>query len=140
MKIGEKLKFLRNEKDYTLKQLAQITGISISFISDIENGRRKPGLDNLEKLAVGLSVSASELIAEADVGDVGVPAILESNKLDNTEDEFDEISSFIVNLTIEELENIHSRPELIELIKETNNSSREEILKTIRILKALKDK
>src|SRR5665254_21456 len=84
MKIGEKLKFLRNEKDYTLKQLAQITGISISFISDIENGRRKPGLGNLEKLAVGLSVSASELIAEADVGDVGVPAILESNKLDNT--------------------------------------------------------
>lgn len=137
MAIGKKLKSLRGEKEFTLKQLSQLTGISISFISDIENGRRIPGLENLKKLAKGLSVSSSELIAETDVG---VPAISESNKLDNTEDEFDEISSFIVNLTIEELENIHSRPELIELIKETNNSSREEILKTIRILKALKDK
>jgi len=139
MKIGEKLKFLRNKKDYTLKQLAQITGISISFISDIENGRRKPGLDNLKKLAAGLSVSAYELIVEVDID---IPTKLEISKADSIQVglENDEISSFIVNLTIEELENIHNRPELIELIKETNDSSREEILKTIRILKALKDK
>lgn len=139
MKIGEKLKFLRNKKDYTLKQLAQITGISISFISDIENGRRTPGLDNLKKLAVGLNVSASELIAETGID---VPTKLEISKTDSIQVglEEDEITSFIVNLTVEELKNIHSRPEMIELLNETKNSSREEILKTIRILKALKDK
>ena len=139
MKIGEKLKILRNKRDYTLKQLAHITGISISFISDIENGRRIPGLDNLKKLAVGLSVPASELIVETDID---IPTKLEISKTDSIQIELeeDEITSFIANITIEELEDIHSRPELIELLNETKNSSREEILKTIRILKALKDK
>ena len=135
MSIGEKLKFLRNEKDYTLKQLAVLTGISISFISDIENGRRTPGLEYLGKLAVGLGVSASTLIGDSNID---IPNKLESNGLDSlTDEESDEIRSFIINLTAEEHKAIHERPELIELLKATMNSSREDILKTIRILKAL---
>ena len=135
MKIGEKLKFLRNKKDYTLKQLSQITGVSISFISDIENGRRIPGLEYLDKLAVGLGVSSATLIADSNID---IPNKLESNGFDSlTDEESDEISSYLINLTDEEHKAIHDRPELIELLKATMNSSREDILKTIRILKAL---
>ena len=110
MKIGEKLKFLRNERDYTLKQLAALTGISISFISDIENGRRIPGLEYLGMLADGLGVSAYELITEADYNE------------------------------IESLGTYQNRPEVIELLKTVEHSTREDVLKAIKIVKALKDK
>ena len=36
MKLGEKIKAIRKNKDYTLKQLAEITGLSIGFLSNIE--------------------------------------------------------------------------------------------------------
>ena len=40
------------------------TGISISFISDIENKRRNPSIDNLKVLAKALNTSVSELLGE----------------------------------------------------------------------------
>lgn len=64
MHIGSKLKLLRNEKDYTLKELAERTDLSISFISDIENGRRNPSLENLVKLAGALGVPADILLSD----------------------------------------------------------------------------
>lgn len=62
MEIGQKIKHLRTENDYTLKQLAEKTGLSISFISDIENGRRNPSLDNLDKLSRALGVPVDILL------------------------------------------------------------------------------
>jgi transcriptional regulator with XRE-family HTH domain len=130
LKIGEKLKFLRNEKDYTLKQLAALTGISISFISDIENGRRIPGLEYLGKLADGLGVSAYELIIEADNNEKDMLSTMERVKnRDMTR-----------KTSIELLGTYHNRPEVIELLKTIEHSTREDVLKAIKIVKALKDK
>lgn len=67
MNIGIKLKQLRTDKGLTLKQLAEITKLSISFISDIENGRRNPSLENLNILASALDVSSETLISESNV-------------------------------------------------------------------------
>lgn len=56
--IGEKLKKIRKAKKITLKQLEEITGISNSYISDLENGRRvNPSVEKLEKLAKALGVN-----------------------------------------------------------------------------------
>lgn len=56
--IGEKLKKIRKAKKITLKQLEEITGISNSYISDLENGRRvNPSVEKLEKLAKALDVN-----------------------------------------------------------------------------------
>lgn len=56
--IGEKLKKIRKAKKITLKQLEKITGISNSYISDLENGRRvNPSIEKLEKLAKALDVN-----------------------------------------------------------------------------------
>ena len=52
---------LRAGKNYTLEQLAEITGISKSEINAIENGKVSPRLDTLERLAVGLDVNISDL-------------------------------------------------------------------------------
>lgn len=52
---------LRAGKNYTLEQLAEITGISKSEINAIENGKVSPRLDTLERLAAGLDVNISDL-------------------------------------------------------------------------------
>lgn len=37
--IGEKMKSLRKERKLTLKSLAEQTGVSISFLSQVERGK-----------------------------------------------------------------------------------------------------
>lgn len=64
MRIGDKLRQLRKDNNFTLKELSKQTGLSISFISDIENGRRNPRLENLNKLATALNVDVSVLLGE----------------------------------------------------------------------------
>lgn len=66
MSIGDKLKKLRKENNLTLKELHNLTGISISFISDIENKRRNPSIENLKTLAKALNVSPNELLGDAE--------------------------------------------------------------------------
>lgn len=51
----------RTGKNYTLVQLAEITGISKSEINAIENGKVSPRLDTMERLAVGLGVNICDL-------------------------------------------------------------------------------
>lgn len=63
MTLGEKLKELRNEKRYSLRELAKIIGnISASYISDIENDRYEPSLKKLKSIAKGLNVSTAYLL------------------------------------------------------------------------------
>ncbi|SNR85493.1 Helix-turn-helix [Anaerovirgula multivorans] len=66
MNIGHKIRELRKENKLTLKELSKKTDLSISFISDIENERRNPRLDNLRKIASALNVEVSELLGESE--------------------------------------------------------------------------
>lgn len=60
--IGDRIRFFRQNKKLTLKELSLKAGLSISFLSDIENGRRLPSLENLSKIAEALDVSLSDLV------------------------------------------------------------------------------
>ena len=46
----------RTKKNMTQKELAEVTGISQSNISKIENGSRNPSLAMLKKLAAGMGM------------------------------------------------------------------------------------
>ena len=61
--FGKKLnvKEFREERNYTLRQLARISGVAKSTISKIENGRCSPSINTLEKIAIGLSVRITDL-------------------------------------------------------------------------------
>lgn len=59
MKIGSKLKQLRKAKSLSLKELSNLTGVSVSFLSDIEQERSNPSLDSLELIAKELDVPIS---------------------------------------------------------------------------------
>lgn len=64
MNVGERIKQLRKEKNLTLRELAEKADISISFLSDIENGRSNPSLERLKAIAEALDTTVSYLLGE----------------------------------------------------------------------------
>lgn len=65
--VGVRIKALRKQKGYTLKILSAKAKISISFLSDIENGRSKPSLERLQDIAVALETTTSYLMNESSI-------------------------------------------------------------------------
>jgi transcriptional regulator with XRE-family HTH domain len=63
--MGETVRGLREKKGISLRKLSRLVGLSPSFISDLEIGRRYPKAEGLEAIANALGVPASEL-AELD--------------------------------------------------------------------------
>lgn len=62
--IGLLIKSIRKEKGYTLKELSQKVGISISFLSDIENGRSNPSVERLVDIALALETPVSFFLGD----------------------------------------------------------------------------
>lgn len=52
----------RMERNLTLVQLAELTGISKSELNAIENGKVSPRIDTLEQIADGLGLTLFDLI------------------------------------------------------------------------------
>src|SRR5699024_3515556 len=57
--MGQKIKTLRKEKKYTLKEVAEKTSVSISFLSQLENGKTSATLESLKKISETLDVTPS---------------------------------------------------------------------------------
>jgi transcriptional regulator with XRE-family HTH domain len=60
--VGPRLKQLRQRRDITLTDLADETGISISTLSRLEGGLRRPTLEQLLPLARAYGVTLDELV------------------------------------------------------------------------------
>jgi transcriptional regulator with XRE-family HTH domain len=78
--VGERIKKRRVELDWTQDQLAQKAGISKSFLSDLENGKRSVSANNLLDIARALSVSLDYLMtgtaSQDQKSEVPIPASL----------------------------------------------------------------
>jgi transcriptional regulator with XRE-family HTH domain len=61
--LGLKLKSLRQEQGTTLRELAQRAGLSISYLSEIEKGKKYPKPEKLIDIAQALGVSFDELVS-----------------------------------------------------------------------------
>lgn len=57
--IGEKIKQLRKEKKLTLKEIAEKTDLSISFLSQVERMKSSLTLESLKKISEVLQVNPS---------------------------------------------------------------------------------
>jgi transcriptional regulator with XRE-family HTH domain len=64
--LGQAVKARRGELDITQETLANDSGLHQRWISNIENGKRNPSYASLRRLAAGLELSTSELIARAE--------------------------------------------------------------------------
>ena len=67
--VGPRLRSLRTEQGRTLADLSSTTGISVSTLSRLESGQRKPTLELLLPLARAYSVALDELVDTPAVGD-----------------------------------------------------------------------
>lgn len=67
--VGPRLKQLRQRRDITLSDLADETGISISTLSRLEAGLRRPTLEQLLPLARAHGVTLDELVDAPETGD-----------------------------------------------------------------------
>ncbi|MDX6743967.1 XRE family transcriptional regulator [Actinocorallia sp. A-T 12471] len=67
--VGPRLRALRRERERTLTELAAETGISVSTLSRLESGARKPTLELLFPLARAYGVTLDELVDAPPTGD-----------------------------------------------------------------------
>src|ERR1044072_2927391 len=67
--VGPRLRALRRERGATLAQLSETTGISLSTLSRLESGQRKPTLELLLPLAKAHGVPLDELVGALATGD-----------------------------------------------------------------------
>ena len=67
--VGPRLKSLRLRRDITLTALAEQTGISVSTLSRLEAGLRRPTLEQLLPLARAHGVTIDELVDAPPTGD-----------------------------------------------------------------------
>ncbi len=67
--VGPRLRALRQQRDLTLADLAEATGISVSTLSRLESGQRRPNLELLLPLARAHGVPLDELVGAPATGD-----------------------------------------------------------------------
>lgn len=60
MDVGNRIKELRERKNITVNKLATLSGISQSYLRDIELGNKNPTVDYLEYICFGLGISLRE--------------------------------------------------------------------------------
>ncbi len=62
MAIGENLRRLRKEKGLQQTELAELAGISNSYISKIEKGTTEPTYTHIKRLVIALETTADKLL------------------------------------------------------------------------------
>lgn len=65
-RLGHRMKLLRVERDWSLKDLAAITNLSVSQISSIERGANLPSMESLLALCRAYEKKPSEILASID--------------------------------------------------------------------------
>ncbi|MDE7082161.1 MAG: helix-turn-helix domain-containing protein [Clostridia bacterium] len=59
--FGNRLKLLRNEKQFSQKQLADKLGIAVSTYANWEQGRREPSIIDIYKIMLALEIQPNDL-------------------------------------------------------------------------------
>lgn len=64
--LGTKVRALRKAHSWTLAEVSEATGLSISALSKIENDQVSPTFANLMRLAESLEITLSDLVTLAE--------------------------------------------------------------------------
>jgi len=67
--LGEYIREQRRSAQYSLRQLAEVAGVSNPYLSQIERGLRKPSAEILQQIAKALRISAETLYVQAGILD-----------------------------------------------------------------------
>ena len=106
-----KIQKYRIAQGLTQENLAERVDLSVSYISEIENGKKRPSLKTLEKIAAALDVSLISLMGEDNKKDIREERQIECPFLKYTDDSGDiaaangitrEIFTAVAELAMEE--------------------------------------
>jgi transcriptional regulator with XRE-family HTH domain len=61
-RFADNVRRLRSKKGFSQKELADTVGISVSYVSMLERGKRSPPLETIEKMARALKVTPAALL------------------------------------------------------------------------------
>lgn len=61
--LGLKIRQLRAKRDLSLKELADASDLSISYLNEIEKGKKYPKIEKLAAIAQGLQIDLGELVS-----------------------------------------------------------------------------
>lgn len=86
-RISNNLKEIRRERNLSLENLAQISGVSKSMLAQIENQKSNPTVNTLWKIALALNISFTSLI-EGDAEEITIVKNLQLTPLVEDEDRF----------------------------------------------------
>ena len=134
MIIGARIRWFREQKGLSQRDIEERTGLLRCYISRVENGHTIPSLDNLERLASVLDVPLYQLFYEGDEP----PALPDLSKRQTTEElvmdeESEKEMRFfekVLRLTsrIDDLLSVYLRP---MLVLETKDGGEEGYLKKL---------
>jgi transcriptional regulator with XRE-family HTH domain len=62
--LGERLRAARHAQGVTLRTVAEKTGYTAAYLSQVETGRTSPSLASLKKIGTGYGLSLVELVAD----------------------------------------------------------------------------
>ena len=119
-----KLFELMKEKGITAKKLSEDTGISQGNRSDWKSGRSKPSGDKLIVIANYFNVSVDYLLGTTPT----VQAFDENDNVVVIDDETRDI-----------IDSLRTNPEMKILFSVTKKATKEDIIKAVKIIEALKD-
>ncbi|EGS9999210.1 helix-turn-helix transcriptional regulator [Clostridium perfringens] len=111
MSIGKNLREIRRTKGFTMKELSNKSGVSQSYISDLENEKNnKPSIDILIKLANALEISEAilyrteknvynltDILSQNEGKSINNPTTEEKERLKKTIELAGKISSDVIN-------------------------------------------
>jgi transcriptional regulator with XRE-family HTH domain len=60
--FGKRLRQLRTERGFSQEDLAFKVGMDVSYLSELENGKKEPCLRKMKELSQGLGITLSRLI------------------------------------------------------------------------------
>ena len=66
VRLGRAIRRLRSEAGYSQESFADACGLHRTYMGSIERGERNVSLDNIERIAKTLGLSAGELLLEAE--------------------------------------------------------------------------
>lgn len=64
--LGRVVRQHRTEQDMTLERLADLAGMNVTYLSDIERGKGNPSVFKLSGIATALGVRVSDLLRAAE--------------------------------------------------------------------------
>lgn len=73
--VGRNFERIRKARGLTQEQVAELSGFSQQYLSDLERGRRNPTVVTVHELATALGVTHLDLLADEEVEETNPPTV-----------------------------------------------------------------